>query len=97
MYKEKYHNSIKKWVYSKFDELHVISNCEENLYFGYKNDSFFVIRIYKATGNVYYTHRLRDLVSKKLALNIIDFEILLRRWIESKCEIKINKIIDLLF
>lgn len=95
MRKEQYYNSIKRFVYRKFDELKVFQSNDGNvLYLHYKNDDDVQIRIYKNTRtvNCYFGFKIK--IAKVISLNDADFEILLSRWIEDKFQIKVRNIVS---
>ena len=92
MSKEEYYNSIKNWVYNKFDDLEVIEFSEGNdLYLRYKNQEHAEIRIIKKVGIVYYSYKFSDKLRKYIRLERADFEILLKRWVKETFQIEVYK------
>ena len=90
MSKEEYYSKIKRFVYRRFDELEVVERNDGNtLYFHYDNEQYAQIRINKKLGWVFYSNRFRGKINKIFRLEQIDFEILLKSWVEDTFKIKV--------
>jgi hypothetical protein len=91
MSKEQYYNKIKKFVYRKFDELEVSKrNLGNDIFLHYNNAKYDQILIQKKSGYIYYQSKYRDKIIKPIALENVDFEILLKRWVEDTFQMKVN-------
>ena len=89
MSKEEYYSKIKRFVYKRFNELEVIDRDNGNiLYLRYKNEEYAQIKIDKNSGRVFYYKGFRDKINKIFRLEEIDFNILLKKWVEDTFQIK---------
>ena len=93
MNKEEYYNTIKRFVYRKFNELEVIENNKRNrVYLRYKNGDSAQIMIDKNSGLLFYYKGFGDKINKIFRLEQIDFEIILKKWVEDTFKIKVINI-----
>jgi hypothetical protein len=91
MSKEEYYSKIKKLIYRKFDELEVVERNDGNtLYLRYKNKGYAEILIKKISGEVYYNYEFRIKFFKIIHLEMVDFEFLLKRWVEDTFQMKVR-------
>jgi hypothetical protein len=90
MDKEEYYNKIKRFIYKRFNELEVIEHNNGNLiYLHYKNEGHVEVIIQKEFGSVLNYYKFRQKICKMVDLKVVDFEILLNRWVEDTLKIKV--------
>ena len=90
MSKEEYYTKIKRHVYRKFDELEVSKRNDGNdIFLHYNNDEYAKILIQKNSGYVYYYSGFRNKIINPITLKIVDFEILLKQWVEDTFKMKV--------
>ena len=91
MKNESYYNKIKRFFYKKFDRLEVI-DIEYIVQIYYKNEEYAEIIIKKDSGSVYYSYSFSNKTRKYFYLTTIDFENILKMWVEDKFKIKVNRV-----
>ena len=91
MSKEEYYSKIKRFVYRKFEELKVRKRNDGNdIYLNYNDAKYDQIIVNKNSGYVYYYSEYKNKICYMIGVNQVDFEILLKYWIEDtfKMEVK---------
>ena len=90
MSKEEYYSKIKRFVYRKFEDLEVVkSNDGNNIYLHYKNEEYAQILAEKKSGELIYHYSFANKIIKPIPMAMLDFEILLKRWVEDTFQIKV--------
>ena len=91
MSKEEYYSKIKRFIYKRFNELEVFESTDgKKILLHYKNNDYANILIKKKSGEVYYNYEFRDKICKLIRLKNVDFEILLKGWIENTFQMQVN-------
>ena len=94
MKNEEYYNKIKGFLYKKFDALEV-KDTGTVLDLRNKKTRSLEISIFKKSGGVYYAYEFSDKFCKYFSLKKIDFQIILKMWVENKFKIKVNGMLRL--
>jgi len=94
MDKEKLYNIAGKWINNKFDTLVKEQDNEPScitLCSCLNNKT--IIRIYKSDGCVCYNVDYMKKIIKLFPMQIEDFELLLKKWVQYKFDIKVTEVI----